>query len=90
MDVDVVIATIGITIIINFSRVLSKFRGLLSNVGFNKFIICPMCVGFWVGGILKFYKCEFIFYDVLLYASIGSISSYSWFLLMKNLMNKHG
>ena len=91
MDADVVAATVGLTIIINFSYALSGVRYLLSYYEFiDKFLSCSMCVGFWVGGILRYYDGHHDPYDVLLYAVIGSISSFTWYLLMKELMDKHG
>jgi len=55
VDADVVAATVGLTIIINFSYALSGVRYLLSYYEFiDKFLSCSMCVGFWVGGILRY------------------------------------
>lgn len=47
-----------------------------------------MCVGFWVGGLIFFYKFG-VTKDILIYALINSIVSYTWYLLMKYFIDKY-
>ena len=80
-----VLATIGITAIINLSYIFKPLRDKLKGVLIlDKFINCPQCVGLWVGALL-FYLDN----DLINYAGAGSLCAYTWFLLMKYFINKY-
>lgn len=76
----ITLSTIGATIIITQSYAFKWLRKLVN----NKFIKCSLCVGFWVGLILYSIKYTICF-DSVLYGLIGSISSYTYYLITKDL-----
>lgn len=76
-----ILATVGLTTIINSSYLFKGVRSFfIFNKHLHKFIHCPMCVGFWSGLFLSGYSLK--------YALAGSISSYTWYLITKELVNK--
>lgn len=81
-----VIAGMGATMIITISRLFKPIQSL------NKFFKCPMCIGFWVGVSIQTINyqpnIEFIT-KAFLFGCITSISSYTWYILMKPLINKY-
>ena len=88
MDADVITSAVGITIIINLSYALSGFRKLLSKSKvLGKFIKCPMCVGFWIGGlsVLNTKDIQLIIQT----AATVSLISYTWYLLMRYFIDKY-
>lgn len=64
-------------------------RRVLGYIGMGKFIGCSMCVGFWVGGIISYVRYGWGI-EVLLYSGVVSIVSFTWYLIFKDLMDKHG
>lgn len=78
---------IGATVIITLSRLFRWLQDLA------KFFRCPLCVGFWVGFFLEAFEqnLELIFepFAAFKMGCIVSISSYSWFLLMKYFIDKY-
>lgn len=80
---------IGATVIITLSRL---FRWLQDRA---KFYRCPLCVGFWVGAFIETlnqYQAQSEYFEPLEAFKMGcivSISSYSWFLLMKVFIDKY-
>lgn len=88
MVLEIVISSIGLTNIINSSYVFSGVRRILSfSPILARFIKCPVCVGFWVGLVL--YSVEHgLCFKSFLYGCIGSVSSYTWYLLTKSLVDR--
>jgi hypothetical protein len=76
---------LGLTGIINFSKILSPVRSIfktLSNTLYS-FITCPQCVGFWVGGFISllftpFFKLtfDFHFFPLIYFILMACISSF--------------
>ena len=77
--------------IICFSRLFRGVRILIDRISGrvrNKFIRCPMCMGFWVGVFMSL-GYGYRGFNVVGYGFMGSVVSYTWWLLMKDLIDKH-
>jgi hypothetical protein len=83
-----IITIMGITMIITQSYIFRGVRMSITNKHLKKLINCCMCVGFWIGIVLGLIECKTIL-EVLKMALIGSIASYTWFLMMKGRINKY-
>jgi len=89
VDADVVVSAVGMTVIINLSYALACFRKKISYVKLlDKFIHCPMCVGFWCGGLLSYLNGDMVL-TVVFSSFTASLCSYTWYLLMKYFIDKY-
>lgn len=95
-----ILSTIGITLIITQSYIFKGTRNyiLKKSATLGKLISCSQCVGFYIGLIVQLIiiihdKSGFYFnvFDLyyLLYGPIGSLVSYTFYLLIKPHMDKY-
>lgn len=91
-----ILATIGLTFIITLFYIFEWLRNYLKRISpkfLGKGIKCPACVGFWSGLIIRCIQIlhfNLIFdVDLILYGFIGSIVSYTVYLLIKPLIDKY-
>lgn len=94
------LVSIGCTIIVTQSKLFKPLREISCKISPNFFGVlfsCSMCTGFWIGLFLSliFFSPTLminpllsIFIYPILDGFISSISSYTFFLLIKPLMNK--
>ena len=81
MSVLDVISCVGLTMIITQSYIFKPIREYFKEAKhLYKLLNCTMCMGFWVG-VLMFQSFQ--------YALVSSISSYTYYLLMKYFVDKY-
>jgi L-cystine uptake protein TcyP (sodium:dicarboxylate symporter family) len=96
-----ILAVYGTTNIIVFSMIFKPIREYLSSKAqfFSKLVVCPLCMGFWVGalyGLVYWNPSEFLLLrsqdwwifipDLLFNGTIGSCVSWLIYLAVSNKM----
>lgn len=82
------LSIVGITLIITRSKIFKPLRELASSTGdfLGELFSCPMCMGVWVG--LGFIFMPENAKSALYYPSIGSLASYTIFLILERVKIK--
>jgi hypothetical protein len=70
LPIQTLVALIGATIIFCRGVIFARVRGL-----WPIFFTCPLCVGFWVGGLFSIYVHRALSFDFLLYGCLVAILS---------------
>ena len=78
--VEWVVVAYSITIIITSSRIMEPLRRRVTQQKLAELLHCPMCTGFWVGGVLGYFWWS-ITGNALMDAFFGS--AVSWMLYGK-------
>ena len=77
---EIILATIGLTIIVTQSKLFSFIQRWY-------LFQCPLCFGFWAGVLC--YIIHQYQLDIINYGFIGSFVSYIAYLLLRPLMDKY-
>jgi hypothetical protein len=93
-----IISTIGLTFIITQFYIFKNIREFINNKSklFGKLFSCTACMGFWCGLFVKtmlllYYNTLYSnsIFIILIYGFIGSIVSYTFYLIIKPLIDKY-
>ena len=91
-----ILATLGLTFIINHSYIIKPIKDKIKNKSLTKLLNCSQCLGFYSGLLIQFiiilheqktlYSSDLYY---IIYGFIGSFVCYVAYLLIKPLMDKY-